>query len=110
MRVEEFAQKLDMKVIAGEKNLDKEVSGMYVCDLMSWVMSHASRGDAWITVHTHLNVIAVALLTEVACVIIPEGIAVDENTINKANEEGVVLLGTTVRAYEICWKAHNLLG
>lgn len=110
MIVREFAEKLGMRVLSGESQLDKEISGMYSCDLMSWVMSHASRGDAWITVHTHLNVIAVALLTDVACVIIPEGISVEEPAINKANEEGVVLLGSAMDAYEISWKAHELIG
>ena len=32
-------------------------------------MSKAKKGNAWITVHTHVNVVAVALLAEVSCII-----------------------------------------
>ena len=109
MNVREFVEKLGLKILTDENGMERNVAGIYSCDLMSWVMSHASKGDAWITVHTHLNVVAVALLTEVACVIIPEGITVDEATVNKANEEGIILLGTDMNAYEICWKGHELL-
>ena len=41
----------------------------YAGDLLSWVMSHATAGDAWVTIMSNINVAAVASLTEVACVI-----------------------------------------
>ncbi|MCX7710131.1 MAG: AraC family transcriptional regulator [Clostridia bacterium] len=107
MNVREFAEKTGMKVLTGDKGLDKELAGAYVCDLLSWVMSHANKNNAWITVHTHLNVVAVALLTEVACVIIPEGIHVEEPTVNKAMEEGIAILSSDKSAYEICCLAHE---
>jgi len=55
MKVKEFAEQLKMEILTGEKGLEKEIKGMYICDLLSWVMSHAAKGDAWITVHTHVN-------------------------------------------------------
>ncbi len=109
MRVRDFVNETGMKVVAGEKGLDRELAGVYVCDLLSWVMSHANKGDAWITVHTHMNIIAVALLTEVSAIIIPEGIAVEAATINKANEEGIPILCGEQSAYKICCDAYNLL-
>lgn len=108
MRVEEFAKKTGMKVLTGEKGLERDVSGVYACDLLSWVMSHADKGNLWITVHTHLNIVAVALLTEVACIIVPEGINVEEATLNKAIDEGVVILSSTMSTYEVCCKAYEL--
>ena len=106
MKVYEFAEKLGMKVLTGENGLDREVAGIYPCDLLSWAMSHAGKGDAWITVHTHLNVVAVAMLVEIACIVIPEGIEVDTATIAKANEENLPILSTDMSAYEICWRGH----
>jgi len=50
MKVKEFAEQLKMEILTGEKGLEKEIKGMYICDLLSWVMSHAAKGDAWITV------------------------------------------------------------
>ncbi|RCX08169.1 hypothetical protein DFR58_14510 [Anaerobacterium chartisolvens] len=110
MKVKEFAQSMGMKVLTGEDGGDKDITGIYACDLLSWVMSHACKGDGWITVHTHLNVAAVALLTEAACVIVPEGIAVEEATVKKAAEEGISILSSGLSSYEICYRAHRLIG
>ncbi len=110
MKVKEFARSMDMKVLTGEAGGDRDITGIYVCDLLSWVMAHASKGDGWITVHTHLNVAAVALLTEAACVIVPEGIAIEEATVKKASEEGISVLSSSLSSYEICYKAHSLIG
>jgi preprotein translocase subunit SecY len=63
MKVKEFAEKLDMKILTEESKLDRMISGVYVCDLLSWVMSHANKDNIWITIHTHLNIVAVALDT-----------------------------------------------
>jgi len=71
MKVKEFAEQLKMEILTGEKGLEKEIKGMYICDLLSWVMSHAAKGDAWITVHTHVNIVAVALMADIPCIIIP---------------------------------------
>jgi len=109
MKVKEFAESLNMKILTGDAGLDKEVTGMYACDLLSWVMSHADKGNGWVTVHTHLTVVAVALLAEISCVIIPEGIAVEEATLKRAAQEGIAMLSTELSVYEICWKAHELL-
>jgi predicted transcriptional regulator len=67
-------------------------------------MAHGSDGMAWITVQTHMNVIAVASLHEMSCVIIPEGIAVEQEVLDKAAEEGIAVLGTGLDAYRICGK------
>lgn len=101
MTVRKLVNDLGYKVIAGENNIDKEIEGVYICDLLSWVMSHAIKNDAWITVQTNINVVAVALLTEVACVIIPEDIEVEQGTIDKANEEGIPILSSSKSQYNI---------
>jgi len=109
MKVKEFAQKMNMKVLTGEAGMEKDVTGIYVCDLLSWVMSHVEKGNAWITVHTHINIVAVALLAEVSCIIVPEDIAVEESTIKKAEAEGIAILSTAMNSYEVCCKAYELM-
>ncbi len=110
MDVREFAAKTGLRILTGEAGLGKEVSGVYTGDLLSWVMSHADKGDAWITVHTHLNIIAVAQLTEISCIIIPEGICVEEATLKKAVHEAVPILGSPMSSYHICCKAYEVFG
>jgi len=107
MNVAEFAKVLEGKLLTGDTGIDNDVTGIYCCDLLSWVMSHANKGDAWITVHTHLNVVAVAALSEVSCVIIPEGIEVEEATIAKAKEQGIPIISTGLCAYCTCIEAYE---
>ena len=81
---------------------DREILCGYVCDLLSWVMAHGEEGMAWVTVQTHLNVIAVAALAEMACVILPEGITMEKDVLDKANAEDMCVLSSPLTAYEIC--------
>lgn len=107
MVVSELVSKLGAKVLTGDYSTDIEVTGVYCGDLLSWVMSHAARGSAWITVHTHLNIVAVASLTELSCIIIPENIEVDESTIQKAISEKVAIVRSELSTYQICSVAHE---
>jgi len=109
MKTRELVDLLDIKVLTDQKGLDREISGVYIGDLLSWVMSHANKGDVWITVHTHLNIVAVALLVETACILVPEGIEVEEATIKKANEEEIVILSAQKTAYEIAVEVSKLI-
>jgi len=86
------------RLCAGER----EITCGYACDLLSWVMSHGKAGMAWVTVQTHMNVVAVAALHEMACVIVPEGIEVDEKSVERAAEEGIAVFSTAKSAYEVC--------
>lgn len=104
MKVKDLADKLGMKVLAGEDGLDKEILGGYTGDLLSWVMSHASKGDVWVTVQIHPNIIAVAVLLEMSAIIVPESIPVESATIEKANSEGIAILQSADSAFDLCAK------
>jgi hypothetical protein len=64
-------------------------------------MAGAKSNYIWITLQSHLNIVAVAALLEVAAVIITENAQPDPATIAKANEQGVILLSTSKFTYEI---------
>lgn len=108
MLVREASEKIGLKLLAGANGLDKELNGVYICDLLSWVMSHGKKNDAWITVQTHSNVIAVAALLELGCIIVPEGIEVEEDTLNKAEEEGVAVFQSELGAYELAKELYRM--
>ncbi len=80
--------------------LDGETQGGYVADLLSCVMAGAQAEQIWFTLQTHSNIVAVASLTGVAAVVICEGAAVGAETIQKAKEQGVVLLRSAAPVYE----------
>lgn len=108
MDIKELVGKIDGKFLTETAN-EITITNVYICDLLSWVMSHAQKGDAWITVLTNVNVPAVAIMTDVACIIIPEGIEVEELTLKKARENGIVIISTHYSAYEICKKVADKL-
>ncbi len=77
------------------------IKGVYCGDLLSWVMSKAESGNVWITIQSHINVIAVASLIGIPAIIIVEGSEVDKEVIQKAQEEGIAIFTTHKPAYEI---------
>jgi predicted transcriptional regulator len=92
MRVKDLVEKFDLPVAAGSNDLDREVKDGYCGDLLSEVMGNAPTGCVWITVQGHQNIIAVAVLREMAAVIISGGQKPDEATIQKADEQGIPVL------------------
>lgn len=80
----------------------REITGWYAGDLLSWVMGRAESGNAWVTIMTNLNVIAVAQLTDVACVIFAENVEVEPAVLAKAEMQGINLYRSAKTTYEIC--------
>ena len=90
-----------------DADTDKEILCGYTCDLLSWVMAHGQEGMAWVTVQTHMNVIAVAVLSDMACVILPEDIQMEKESLAKAADEGMCVLRSPLSGYEICGRLHS---
>ena len=109
MKVQELVEKLNLKVLAGEKGLDREIDGCYISDLLSDVMGNAMEGNIWITLQTHKNVMAVASLKEMSCIILVKDLGANEDTINQANEEELPILQTSLPTFEIAGLVYNLL-
>ena len=101
MTVKEMAEQLGLKVAAGEDGCDREISTVYICDLLSFAMSKAPGDCAWITVMNNVNVVAVASLADVSCVILCEGATPDEQAAQKANGTGIPILLSGLPAFEI---------
>ncbi|MEG1560058.1 MAG: AraC family transcriptional regulator [Clostridia bacterium] len=87
---------------------DAEIQCGLVCDLLSFVMARGASGCAWVTVQTHLNVIAIASLHEMACIIVPEGMTTEQFSVDKADEESVAIIETPLSAYAVCGIMHDL--
>jgi predicted transcriptional regulator len=92
MRVSDLVEKFDLSIAAGKKGLDREVRDGYCGDLLSDVMGNAPAGCVWFTVQGHQNIVAVAVLREMAAIIITGDQEPDEETIQKAEQEGIPIL------------------
>jgi len=101
VNVHQVVEALSLETVAGGIALDAEVSGGYASDLLSCVMASAKAGNVWVTLQAHPNVIAVAELLDLACVIITEGEKPDEETLRRADENNVPTLLTPQDTFAI---------
>ena len=92
MNVRELAERFGLSVVAGKAGLDKVVQGGYCGDLLSEIMGNADSGCVWLTVQTHQNIVAVAVLREMAAIVVTGGASPSPETVDKAETEGVPLL------------------
>lgn len=106
--VKEIANKLDLEIINLSEE-DSEPKKVYCCDLLSIVMSKAPKEAAWVTVMANANTVAVAVLSEISCVILSEDVKLDEETLKKAQEQGVNILATDMPTFKVAKKIDKLI-
>jgi len=100
MTVREMAEKLSLTQIS-VGDADRAFDGVYIGDLLSWVMGRAESGNVWITIMSNINIVAVATLADVACIVLAEGVTLDDNVRTTAEQKGVNIYTTEMTAYEI---------
>ncbi len=108
MILEQIVQQLGLDVKAAGDQLDTEVTGGYGGDLISAAMAHARQGNIWVTWHVHPNIVAAGLVVKLAAIILVSGREPEQETINKANEEGMPILVSDLPAFEIIGKLHEM--
>ncbi|MBP3894532.1 MAG: hypothetical protein J6D34_10905 [Atopobiaceae bacterium] len=79
---------------------DRVIDGVYIGDLLSWVMGRAQMDNAWITIMNNVNVIAVASLADTSCVILAEGVELPEDIAKTAEEKEINVLTSSQPIYE----------
>jgi 1-aminocyclopropane-1-carboxylate deaminase/D-cysteine desulfhydrase-like pyridoxal-dependent ACC family enzyme len=107
MHISEFAEKLQLTPLC-EKDEDIEIEGVYIGDLLSIVMSKAKKNYVWITIQTHINIVAVAELLELSCIIVVENMEVAEDTLKKAKELNIPIFKTSESAYEMACRMSSM--
>ena len=88
---------------------DRPVTGGYCGDLLSWVMGRAGADSAWLTIMSNVNVAAVAALSDVACVVLTEGVEPDGPLLIKAKVQGINLVGTERSTFDAAVELARLL-
>ncbi len=107
MTVEQIIQQLGLDVKAADQ-FSTEVTGGYSGDLISAVMANAKEGNVWVTWHVHPNIVAAALVVKLAAIIIVSGREPEQETIQKAREEGMPILVSKLPAFEIIGRLHGM--
>ncbi len=108
MTVAEVAKLLSLNVVVDSED-DREISGVYIGDLLSWVMGRAQSGNVWITIMSNINVVAVASLADVACVVLAEGVVLADEVRETAKQKGVNVYSSSKDAYELAISLSDIL-
>ena len=99
MTVSELAERMELEAFCvGDP--DHEISSAYCGDLLSWVMGRAEMDNVWFTIMSNQNVAAVAVMTDLSCIVLTEGVKPDEQLLERAKAEGLNLLGTKLSTYK----------
>ncbi len=107
MKLKELLDKIPMKIVVNG-DLEREITGGYVSDLLSHVMANGKEDNVWITLQSHQNIIAVASLVNFSAIIVACGMPIEQNTIEKAKREGITLLSTDEDIYQIVGEIYSL--
>lgn len=107
MTVCEMAQRLSLTAITATDD-QREFSGAYIGDLLSWVMGRAKHDNVWITIMSNINIVAVASLADVACIVLAEGVTLEENVRATAEQKGVNVYTSERTAFELAAELASL--
>ncbi len=86
-----------------------EITSGYCGDLLSHVLASAHPGAVWVTIQHHANVVAVAQVAGLSAVVMAEGKRPDDAAVSRAQSCGVILLGSSDTAFNLCGRLHALL-
>jgi len=109
MTLNDVRQRLECTVLNGPDLPPREVTGGYASDLLSDVIAHAAPGDLWITMQAHVNIVAVAVLKELAGIVIVQGRQPGDDTLQRAREEHVPILVSGQSAFATAGRLYALL-
>jgi len=99
--VADISTGLGLKVVTAGVSLERDVTGGYTSDLLSCVMAKAQTGNVWVTLQSHQNIVAVASLLGLACIIVTEGNQIEPGTVEKAEQESIPILCSPSDSFSI---------
>jgi len=108
MNLDELVDRLDLKIHTGGKDLARTIGGGYASDLLSDVIAHGRKDDLWVTLQIHPNIVAVAVLKELAAILLVNGREPSAETVERAEKERVPILGSPLSTFECAGRLYGL--
>lgn len=108
MKLADLVDALGLEVRSAHESLHREVQGGYASDLLSDVLANAREGDVWITLQIHLNIVAVAIMKDIIAIILVGGREPEEETVQRAQAEGIPMMVGKLPAFELIGRLHRL--
>jgi predicted transcriptional regulator len=105
MKLQELAEKLDLK--PATKAFDREVSGVYISDMVSDVIANAKAGNLLVTVQIHNNVIAAANLVDICGIVVTQGKQPTEDVVKMAEKAEITIYTTALNRWQVATKLYE---
>lgn len=102
MKLKELIEKFELKALTNIE--EKDITGVYMSDMLSDVMSSAESGNIWLTIQTHKNIVSAANLIDLSAIIVTNGKPVPEGTIELANRFYVNIISSPLPTYKLATK------
>lgn len=101
MTVADLREKLCLRSAYRDMKINKIINGCYTGDYLSIAMKGAKQGNIWLTVVNNPNIVAVAMLKKISCIIICENVKPTAETVNAATDKDIPILLSDKTAYQL---------
>jgi predicted transcriptional regulator len=108
LTISDLIKPFGLKIETGKDRLDEDVTGGYASDLLSDVIAHSRKGNVWITIQTHPNIVAVATMKELSGIILAGGRQPEAETIQRADQEGIPILTSPLFTFELVGRLYQM--
>ena len=74
-------------------------------DLGGWVEREnnlSQSGDAWVTIMSNLNIVAVASLADPSCIVLSESVELDDGVKERAEQQSVNIVRSSKDTFSVC--------
>ena len=105
MRVQEIVDRLELKAVT--KVFDKEVTGVYISDMVSDIIANAKAGNLLVTVQIHNNVIAAANLVDIGAIIVTQGKLPSDDVVKMAEKAQISVLSTGLNRWQVATRLYE---
>ena len=105
MKLKELAEKLELKTVT--RMHDKEISGVYISDMVSDVIANAKAGNLLVTVQIHNNVIAAANLVDICGIIVTQGKLPADDVVKMADKAEIPIFSTDLSRWQVATKLYE---
>ena len=109
MTVKDLMDTGEFQVVSPGDDTERVIEKVFCCDLLSVAMGRAPSGCAWVTVMGNMNTLAVASLTDAACVILAEGMELDGASVKKAEEQGITVFASEEPVFDTALEIYRMI-
>jgi predicted transcriptional regulator len=105
MKVQEIVDRLELKAMT--RVFDKEVTGVYISDMVSDIIANAQAGNLLVTVQIHNNVIAATNLVDIPAIIVTQGKLPTDDVVKMAEKAQISVLSTGLTRWQVATKLYE---